>query len=141
MKWKALFVGLLGLLFSAAGIGAVEDVYKEFGSFVLGISLFTEWINENWNLKKYSAMFATWGTGLVFAFVGWGLNLGFLTSAELWEVIVYGIGAAMVANGFWASVVKKILEKLKLIEVRSPIHFPKDDTFDGNKITKNHTKA
>ena len=119
MDWKTIFIGVLGLLFGAIGLGAVDNVYFEFGTFVVSISLISEWFITDVfkNLKKFPAMLVTWGTGIIFAYIGWFLNYGFLASVTEWYyVAAYGIGASLIANDVWPGVIKKVLEYLNLIE-------------------------
>ena len=114
---KGLIIALLGLFFGAIGLGTVENVYVEFGTFVVSIALFSEWINSIMELKKFPAMAVTWGTGTVFAFIGWILGVGFFETVTEWYwVLVYGVGAALISNDVWPNVIKKILQYLDLIE-------------------------
>jgi len=117
MNFKALIIGILGLIFGAAGVGAVENVFLEFGTFVAAIALFAEWLIQTVNAKGFAAMLITWGMGMVFAFTGWLLGLGFLAEVtEVWHILVYGVASALVANEVWPQVIKKILEYLGLLE-------------------------
>ena len=112
---KSIILALLGLLFGAAGLGPVENVFIEFGSFVAGIAIFSQFAIIQLKATKFVKMLITWGTGIVFAFTGYALGLGFLVGAEIWEVAVYGVASALVANAIWPDVVKKVLEYLGLL--------------------------
>ena len=120
MNLKAILLGLIGLLFGAAGVGTIDSVYADISALVIAVTLFSEWLLSVVTVKKFLAQLITWGTGIVFVFAGWLLNLGFLVATpagdeyKWWEIVILGVGVSLLANGLWPTVVKPILEKLKL---------------------------
>ena len=122
MNLKAILLGFIGLLIGAIGLGTIDGLYVDLLSLVAAVALFSEWVLNVVTVKKFLAQLVTWGVGIVFAFVGWFFELGFLAITPagdpyLWyEVLIIGVGVSLIANGVWPYIIKQILEKLGLID-------------------------
>lgn len=97
---KAILLGLLGLASAYLGLGEVSDVYVNFASLVVSTGLITEALIGWGNLRGFFKQLVSWGMGIVLAFIGWLLDVGFLTQYDVWwQVVLVGLFIALAANG------------------------------------------
>jgi len=85
----------------------IVDAFQTFGSLVLAIPIIVEFLKKYLtqtggqftDREKWVVKIASWITGLILAFGGWLLGLGFLAGLAWYYVLMYGVGASLAANG------------------------------------------
>ena len=108
---KQIIMALIGLAFAGLGLGAFEELFVNFTALVLGTTFFAEALINNLKAKEFTAQLISWGSGILLAFGGWFLDLGFLIGMAWWQVALTGLGAALAANGVWDTQWIKLLLK------------------------------
>ena len=82
----------------SAGVG-----FETFAALVALTAMIIPFVVEVFklipNLPSIVKQIISWLVGVIAAFVGWKLNLGFLSELQLWVALIYGLGAGLIANG------------------------------------------
>ena len=76
--------------------------FESFAALVAVIPVVTEFLKRF--IKPPSGLFTqvlSWGIGLVLTFIFWLIGLGFLAGISWWMMLIYGLGASLVANGIF----------------------------------------
>lgn len=116
--FTALFLLGVGTLF-ANGVQIVEDdpfnlenLFITFTAMVLGMPFIVEFFKSIFHPKEgLVTQIFSWVFILLFTFIGWALQLGFLEGLLWWQAGIYGIGVALAANGvFDTGIILAIIE-------------------------------
>lgn len=93
----------------------LSNFFVDLGTMATLTIAVAAWVNRllTWDGAKAQAV--SWAVAVAVAFLGYFLDYGVLADASVVETLLYGVGAAAVANRvFSQEVVKAILEVVRL---------------------------
>ena len=92
-------------LFAATGetesLLSFEEIFATVGGMVAATVTLTEVLKQWTGANGNWARAISWLSGFVISYVGWFLNMGLLFGLTWWQVIVYGLGVSLAANGIF----------------------------------------
>lgn len=115
------FLVMPTLMAATGGELTTGDITEHFAtvSGIVALTVtFTEIIKRWLGAYDNFARAVSWITGFIVSYAGWLMNAGLLDNLQWWQVLIYGFGASLAANGLFSipvvkSIIKSILYMIK----------------------------
>ncbi|MEJ5352455.1 MAG: hypothetical protein WHS65_12775 [Melioribacteraceae bacterium] len=118
--WIVMFMlllatSLLAMQENPNPVEAIPDVFTSLTGLAAGVLVLTSFIKKQLKTEGTITIIISIAAGLSISTIGWLLKLGIFNLVEWYYIIIYGLIAAIMANGLstW-EIIKNILTALKL---------------------------